>query len=371
VASAARRPRSLLQQQAAGRRVQLDGGILRYFEQVGARATTMALLRVRRTRRRGRAARADRPMTWLLRLVGLMLMLTALAVSLSRAPDRPVQSLVARWAPPPSDFIELKGQMVHLRDVGPRGDPVPHRCCCTAPGPACTPGKAGPHTLKAQRRVISLDLPGFGLTGPFSGAPGGYAADDYRGDTYARFVLDLLDALRVPRVVLGGNSLGGEIAWRTATLAPRAGGAARAGGCVGLRLRAGTGAAGLRARGGCPCCAGSASTCCRAKWWRRAWPERLRRPVAREHEPVVDRYFELTLRDSWRWQQRGDRRVVRHQHQRGAGSRFRSNISSITVSPVAKSRLPVGSSASSTAGLHDEGARQRHALLLAARQHRG
>ena len=62
-------------------------------------------------------------MTVLLRLVGLLLMLTALAVSLSRAPDRPVQSLVARWAPPPSDFIEVKGQIVHLRDVGPRVRP--------------------------------------------------------------------------------------------------------------------------------------------------------------------------------------------------------------------------------------------------------
>ncbi len=64
-------------------------------------------------------------MTWLLRLVGLLLMLTALAVSLSRAPDRPVETLVARWAPPPSQFIEFKGQIVHLRDVGPRGDPAP------------------------------------------------------------------------------------------------------------------------------------------------------------------------------------------------------------------------------------------------------
>jgi pimeloyl-ACP methyl ester carboxylesterase len=66
--------------------------------------------------------------------------------------------------------------------------------------------------------VITLDLPGFGLTGPFAGQ---YTPDDYRGDTYARFVIDLLDALKLPRVVLGGNSLGGEIAWRVATLAPQ------------------------------------------------------------------------------------------------------------------------------------------------------
>jgi pimeloyl-ACP methyl ester carboxylesterase len=33
-------------------------------------------------------------------------------------------------------------------------------------------------------------------------------------------VVDLLDALKVDRAVLGGNSLGGEVAWRTAYLAP-------------------------------------------------------------------------------------------------------------------------------------------------------
>jgi pimeloyl-ACP methyl ester carboxylesterase len=153
----------------------------------------------------------------LLRLFGLLLMLSALAITLSRAPDRPVQSLVARWAPAPSDFIEVKGQLVHLRDVGPRGDPAP---LVLLHGTA-----ASLHTwegwtavLGKTRRVIAFDLPGFGLTGPFAGD---YAPDDYRGDTYARFVLDVMDALRVPRAVIGGNSLGGEVAWRAVSLAPQ------------------------------------------------------------------------------------------------------------------------------------------------------
>lgn len=152
----------------------------------------------------------------LLRLFGLLLMLSALALTLSRAPDRPVTTLVARWAPPPSDFIEVRGQLVHLRDVGPRADPLP---IVLLHGTA-----ASLHTwegwtaeLAKTRRVIAFDLPGFGLTGPFGGR---YARDDYRGDTYARFVLDLLDALQVPRAVIGGNSLGGEVAWRAVALAP-------------------------------------------------------------------------------------------------------------------------------------------------------
>jgi pimeloyl-ACP methyl ester carboxylesterase len=156
----------------------------------------------------------------LLKLIGLLLMLSALAVPLMRAPDRPVQSLVARWAPPPSDFIDVKGQIVHVRDEGPRGGAAP-----AAPAIVLLHGtSASLHTwegwvrrLKKTRRVITFDLPGFGLTGPFSGQ---YAAEDYRGDTYARFVLDVLDALKVSTAVIGGNSLGGEVAWRAVTLAP-------------------------------------------------------------------------------------------------------------------------------------------------------
>lgn len=153
---------------------------------------------------------------WIRRLFGLLLIFTALAVGLSHAPDRPVETLVARWAPAPSDFIEIKGQLVHLRDEGPRSDPVPIVLLHGTSASLHT-WEGWAKALKVQRRVISFDLPGFGLTGPFAGQ---YTPDDYRGDTYARFVVDLLDALQLPRVVLGGNSLGGEIAWRVATLAP-------------------------------------------------------------------------------------------------------------------------------------------------------
>jgi pimeloyl-ACP methyl ester carboxylesterase len=66
--------------------------------------------------------------------------------------------------------------------------------------------------------VITFDLPGFGLTGPWAGA---YAASAYRADAWARFTLDVLDALKVQRFVVGGNSLGGEVAWRVALLAPQ------------------------------------------------------------------------------------------------------------------------------------------------------
>ena len=151
----------------------------------------------------------------LVKALGILLMLSAVALALSQAPDRPVTSLVARWAPPPSDFVDVKGQIVHLRDEGPRDDPLPVVLLHGTSSSLHT-WEGWVRALKGQRRVITLDLPGFGLTGPVTGE---YRPDDYRGDTYARFVLDLLDSLHVQRFVIGGNSLGGEIAWRVAFMA--------------------------------------------------------------------------------------------------------------------------------------------------------
>lgn len=148
----------------------------------------------------------------LLKIVGALLFLTALAMWMSRAPDWPVESLVARWAPPPSDFIDIDGQLVHLRDVGPRGDPEP-LVLVHGTSASLHTWEGWVKTLTPGRRVISFDLPGFGLTGPSAEA-------DYRGDTYARFVLALMDRLQVQRFAIAGNSLGGEVAWRTAWLAP-------------------------------------------------------------------------------------------------------------------------------------------------------
>ena len=153
---------------------------------------------------------------WLLRAIGLLLMASALALALARAPDRSAQSLVARWAPPPSQFIDLHGQLVHLRDEGPP-DGVP-LVLVHGTSASLHTWEGWVAALRAQRRVITFDLPGFGLTGPFTGR---YAAWNYSGDELARFVLELLDALKVERFAIGGNSLGGEVAWRVASLAPQ------------------------------------------------------------------------------------------------------------------------------------------------------
>lgn len=154
-------------------------------------------------------------LAFLLRAFGILLMLTAVALPLARAPDRPPESLVARWAPRPSEMIEVAGLPVHLRDEGPRNDPAP-LLFIHGLGSSLHTWEGWAAALRGQRRVIRFDLPGAGLTGPFAEAK----PQNYRSEALARFTLDLMDALKLRRVVLVGHSLGGEVAWQLASRQP-------------------------------------------------------------------------------------------------------------------------------------------------------
>lgn len=131
-------------------------------------------------------------------------------IALNWAPDRPLNELKARWASPPSVFIEIEGMPVHVRDEGPRDDPSPIVLLHGTSASLHT-WEGWAAELKTKRRVIRFDLPGFGLTGP-------YPDNDYTLAHYARFINAALDKLGVAHGVLGGNSFGGQVAL-AATLA--------------------------------------------------------------------------------------------------------------------------------------------------------
>jgi pimeloyl-ACP methyl ester carboxylesterase len=144
-------------------------------------------------------------------VVVLVLGISALAGANWR-PDVPVAELTERWASPPSQFLDISGMRVHLRDEGVAGDPVPIVLIHGASFDLHT-WAGWVRRLEGSRRIITFDLPGFGLTGP---SPDG----DYRIDAYVRFVRLVLDRLGVRHCVLGGNSLGGNIAWEAALAMP-------------------------------------------------------------------------------------------------------------------------------------------------------
>lgn len=141
-------------------------------------------------------------------LVLLLLISLVAAVAWNWAPDRSLADLKPRWALPPSEFLAIDGMLVHLRDQGPRDDPAPIVLLHGTSASLHT-WEGWVAALQAKRRVISLDLPGFGLTGPF---PDG----DYRMSHYSAFLAHVLDQLQVPRAVVAGNSFGGQLAWQFA-----------------------------------------------------------------------------------------------------------------------------------------------------------
>jgi pimeloyl-ACP methyl ester carboxylesterase len=144
---------------------------------------------------------------------GLLLAGVGAFAALNWEPDRPVGALAQRYAPPPSRLQALDGMQVHLRDEGPREDPLPVVLLHGTSSSLHT-WEGWAAGLSRERRVVSMDLPGFGLTGP---SPDG----DYSIARYVRFLAALLDALGVRRCVLAGNSLGGEIAWQFALAQPQ------------------------------------------------------------------------------------------------------------------------------------------------------
>lgn len=145
-------------------------------------------------------------------ILAVVLALTGLAVASVWAPDRSVESLKPRWAPAPSRFITLDGAAVHYRDEGPRDDPQPLLLLHGSAASLHT-WEGWTAALHDERRVIRLDLPGFGLTGPFQDGASSLART-------LGVIERLLDTLGAPRVIVAGNSLGGLYAWQLAVRSP-------------------------------------------------------------------------------------------------------------------------------------------------------
>ena len=145
-------------------------------------------------------------------MLGALVLAILVFVVANWAPEKSVAELQARWAPPPSTFVEVAGLQVHVRDEGPREDASPI-VLLHGTGSSLHAWEGWAQALKARRRVIRYDLAGFGLTGP---SPDGI----YSLDNDVHLLLAMLDKLGVARCVLGGNSLGGAIAWRTALAHP-------------------------------------------------------------------------------------------------------------------------------------------------------
>ncbi len=142
----------------------------------------------------------------------LLLILFFIYCFVHLAKDISVSELVPKWSTPDSKFLKIQGMEVHITDEGLKNNQDP---IVLIHGTS-----ASLHTwdgwvkeLKNKRRVIRIDLPGFGLTGP-------HPTSNYSIENYVRTIVSVLDKLNIKRFIIAGNSLGGYVSWMAAILNP-------------------------------------------------------------------------------------------------------------------------------------------------------
>jgi pimeloyl-ACP methyl ester carboxylesterase len=126
-------------------------------------------------------------------------------------PTLPSQTLIARYANEHSKFLDIAGARAHVRDEGnPDGIPI---VMIHGSLESLQVWDGWVKALGDKYRMISVDLPGHGLTGA-------WPRDEYTIEAYTDFVEVLADELRLDRFVLVGHSMGGAVAWSFAATRP-------------------------------------------------------------------------------------------------------------------------------------------------------
>ncbi len=141
-------------------------------------------------------------------IAGGLLVILALAFAGARC-DRASAEVEARRASAPSKFVEVDGLRVHYRDRGSG----PAVVLLHGSNSSLFTWEGWAAALAPEHRVVTLDLPGHGLTGPDP-------RERYRPADMADFLDRFTVALGLSRFTLGGNSMGGGVAWRYALQHP-------------------------------------------------------------------------------------------------------------------------------------------------------
>ncbi|MFW6284428.1 MAG: alpha/beta fold hydrolase [Desulfosalsimonas sp.] len=121
----------------------------------------------------------------------------------------PLDELEKKYANENSRFLEINGARVHFRE---EGSGLPLLLLHGAMASLHT-WDGWADALREDFRIIRVDLPGNGLTGPVPGFA-------YTGQGLLDFLETFVDAMALERFYLAGNSLGGFTAWNYAVRHP-------------------------------------------------------------------------------------------------------------------------------------------------------
>ncbi len=145
----------------------------------------------------------------LLTFFGLLATVVLLFLLFNYKSDLPVEKLIEKHGLADSEFMEMDGMQVHYRQTG-EGPPL---LLIHGFGGNLWHWKDWTSELDQTHKVVSLDLPGFGLTGP-------HPAGDYSTKMYIDFIDRFMTKLSIDTFHLGGNSMGGGFAWQYAVQYP-------------------------------------------------------------------------------------------------------------------------------------------------------
>ncbi len=141
-------------------------------------------------------------------LIFLVAILAWLGFAVLLEPDLPKEVVDAKYSSPASRFLSMdNGARVHYRDEGDPSDPP----IMLVHGSNASLHTWGPWVgqLRDYYRVITMDLPGHGLTGAVPDR-------DYSMTAFVNTVSAVADHLEIPNFILGGNSMGGGVTWHFA-----------------------------------------------------------------------------------------------------------------------------------------------------------
>lgn len=116
--------------------------------------------------------------------------------------DLPVEQLTQRYTLPGSRFLDVDGMTVHYRVTG-QGEPI---LLLHDANSSLQTWAEWTTVLSGKYQVISVDLPGFGLTGP-------HPRGSYSAFMYANFLEQFVNQLHLNTFDLVGNGLGAQVAW--------------------------------------------------------------------------------------------------------------------------------------------------------------
>ncbi len=139
-------------------------------------------------------------------LIGVVVVIAALvgAFFYFSTPDIPRDALIAKYGAPPSQFMVLPdGARVHYRDQGPRNAPA--LVLVHGSNASLFTWVPWVERLDTTFRVVTLDMPGHGLTGAVP-------SQDYSEQAMADVTGEVARHLGLARFAIGGNSMGGAVA---------------------------------------------------------------------------------------------------------------------------------------------------------------